>query len=173
MVVQVAAVRALLDVAVLGEILHADSHVHHRLAAVFAVEASLKKKTEEKVGIIGMDFTSCETHLSRRLITAPQRLAGIRRSASAWSRFLSRVMSGPLTLGGPPPHIIHIPLSRAPAERHAMIINLKKTKICVKRAYLRTWQRSFVKCTTAAAMNLGQRAHVVSQEISLHLKSWS
>lgn len=47
-VVQVAAVRALLDVAVLGEILHADSHVHHRLAAVFAVEASLKKKQGRK-----------------------------------------------------------------------------------------------------------------------------
>lgn len=36
-IVQVAAVRALLDVAVLGEILHPDSNVHHRLAAVLAV----------------------------------------------------------------------------------------------------------------------------------------
>lgn len=41
MVVQVAAVRALLDVAVLGEVLHPDPDVHHRLATVFAVEAGL------------------------------------------------------------------------------------------------------------------------------------
>lgn len=41
-IVQVAAVRALLDVAVLGEILHAYSNVHHRLPAVLTVEASLQ-----------------------------------------------------------------------------------------------------------------------------------
>lgn len=41
-IVQVAAVRALLDVAVLGEILHADSNVHHRLPAVLTVETSLR-----------------------------------------------------------------------------------------------------------------------------------
>lgn len=41
-IVQVAAVRALLDVAVLGEILHPDSNVHHRLPAVFTVETSLR-----------------------------------------------------------------------------------------------------------------------------------
>lgn len=40
-VVQVATMRALLDVAVLGEILHSYSDVHHRLATVFAVKASL------------------------------------------------------------------------------------------------------------------------------------
>lgn len=92
-VVQVAAVRALLDVAVLGEILHADSDVHHRLAAVFAVEASLgggahRKRRESRNHRDGFHLqTSCKTHSSRQLITAAQRLAGIRRSASAWSRF--------------------------------------------------------------------------------------
>lgn len=41
-IVQVAAVRALLDVAVLGEILHPDSNIHHRLPTVFTVETSLR-----------------------------------------------------------------------------------------------------------------------------------
>lgn len=45
-IVQVAAVRALLDVAVLGEILHPDSNIHHRLPAVFTVETSLRTHTE-------------------------------------------------------------------------------------------------------------------------------
>lgn len=40
-IVQVAAVRTLLDVAVLGEILHPDSNVHHWLPAVLTVETSL------------------------------------------------------------------------------------------------------------------------------------
>lgn len=58
MVVQVAAVRTLLDVAVLGEILHPHSDVHHWLAAVFAVEASLgHTQEEEKVAITRLDFT--------------------------------------------------------------------------------------------------------------------
>lgn len=53
-VVQVAAVRTLLDVAVLREILHSDSDVHHRLATVFAVEASLedtrrKEKSNQRI----------------------------------------------------------------------------------------------------------------------------
>lgn len=82
-VVQVAAVGALLDVAVLGEILHADSDVHHRLAAVFAVEASLgRKKKSESSGWISLANVLPE-RLSRQLITALQRLAGTRRSASA------------------------------------------------------------------------------------------
>lgn len=46
MIVQVAAVRALLDVAVLGEILHPDSNIHHRLPTVFTVETSLRTHTE-------------------------------------------------------------------------------------------------------------------------------
>lgn len=41
-IVQVAAVRALLDVAVLREILHPDSDVHHWLPAVLTVETSLQ-----------------------------------------------------------------------------------------------------------------------------------
>lgn len=41
-IVQVAAVRALLDVAVLGEILHPDSNVHHRFPAVLTVETGLR-----------------------------------------------------------------------------------------------------------------------------------
>lgn len=47
-IVQVAAVRALLDVAVLGEILHPDSNVHHRLPAVLTVEASLRTHRDER-----------------------------------------------------------------------------------------------------------------------------
>lgn len=45
-IVQVATVRALLDVAVFGEILHPDSNIHHRLPAVFTVETSLRTHTE-------------------------------------------------------------------------------------------------------------------------------
>lgn len=41
-IVQVAAVRALLDVAVLGEILHPYSNVHHRLPTVLTVETGLR-----------------------------------------------------------------------------------------------------------------------------------
>lgn len=41
MVVQVATVWTLLDVAVLGEVLHPDPHVDHRLPAVLAVQAGL------------------------------------------------------------------------------------------------------------------------------------
>lgn len=41
-IVQVAAVGALLDVAVLGEILHPDSNVHHRFPAVLTVETGLR-----------------------------------------------------------------------------------------------------------------------------------
>lgn len=41
MVVQVATVWTLLDVAVLGEVLHPDPHVNHRLPAVLAVQAGL------------------------------------------------------------------------------------------------------------------------------------
>lgn len=41
-IVQVAAVRALLDIAVLRKILHPNSNVHHRLPAVFTVETSLR-----------------------------------------------------------------------------------------------------------------------------------
>lgn len=44
-IVQVAAVRALLDVAVLGEVLHPDSNIHHRLPAVLAVETGLRTKS--------------------------------------------------------------------------------------------------------------------------------
>lgn len=72
-VVQVAAVRTLLDVAVLGEILHPHSDVHHRLAAVFAVEASLKDtQGEEKVAISNL------LHLTHHQMTsALQSLGGI------------------------------------------------------------------------------------------------
>lgn len=45
MVVQVATVWTLLDVAVLGEVLHADPHVDHRLPAVLAVQAGLRGDT--------------------------------------------------------------------------------------------------------------------------------
>lgn len=41
-IVQVAAVGALLDVAVLGEILHPNSNVHHRFPAVLTVETGLR-----------------------------------------------------------------------------------------------------------------------------------
>ena len=47
-IVQVAAVRALLDVTVLGEILHPHSNVHHRLPAVLAVQSSLRMHREER-----------------------------------------------------------------------------------------------------------------------------
>lgn len=46
-IVQVAAVRALLDVTVLREILHPDSNVHHRLPAVLTVETSLRTHRED------------------------------------------------------------------------------------------------------------------------------
>lgn len=45
MVVQVATVWTLLDVAVLGEVLHANPHVDHRLPAVLAVQAGLRGDT--------------------------------------------------------------------------------------------------------------------------------
>lgn len=45
MVVQVPTVWTLLDVAVLGEVLHADPHVDHRLAAVLTVQAGLGGST--------------------------------------------------------------------------------------------------------------------------------
>ena len=41
MVVQVATVWTLLDVAVLGEVLHANPHVDHRLPTVLTVQAGL------------------------------------------------------------------------------------------------------------------------------------
>lgn len=41
-IVQVAAVRTLLDVAVLREILHSHPDVHHRLPTVLTVETSLR-----------------------------------------------------------------------------------------------------------------------------------
>lgn len=41
-VVQVAAVRALLHIAVFGEVLHSHPHVHHWLAAVLAVKTGLR-----------------------------------------------------------------------------------------------------------------------------------
>lgn len=44
-VVQVATVRTLLDVTVLGEILHSHPHVHHRLTAVLTVKSSLRTHT--------------------------------------------------------------------------------------------------------------------------------
>lgn len=46
MVVQVATVWTLLDVAVLREVLHADPHVDHRLPAVLTVQAGLQGKQE-------------------------------------------------------------------------------------------------------------------------------
>lgn len=46
-IVQVAAVRALLDVAVLGEILHSNSNVYHRLPAVLTVETGLRRDRME------------------------------------------------------------------------------------------------------------------------------
>lgn len=49
-IVQVAAVWALLDVAVLGEILHPDSNIHHRLPAVFTVETSLRTHRRMQTG---------------------------------------------------------------------------------------------------------------------------
>lgn len=45
MVVQVPTVWTLLDVAVLGEVLHPDAHVDHRLAAVLTVQAGLRGST--------------------------------------------------------------------------------------------------------------------------------
>lgn len=113
-VVQVAAVRALLDVAVLGEILHADSHVHHRLAAVFAVEASLKKKTRRKSESSG--WISLANFLQNTLVPSADNCT----AATCWNpslcvrleSFLSHVMSGPLTLGGPP-YYSHPFISRA------------------------------------------------------------
>lgn len=44
MVVQVPTVRTLLDIAVLGEVLHPDAHVYHRLPAVLTVQAGLGGK---------------------------------------------------------------------------------------------------------------------------------
>lgn len=41
MVVQVATVWTLLDVAVLGEVLHANPHIDHRLPTVLTVQAGL------------------------------------------------------------------------------------------------------------------------------------
>lgn len=45
MVVQVPTVWTLLDVAVLGEVLHPDPHVDHRLPTVLTVQAGLGGKT--------------------------------------------------------------------------------------------------------------------------------
>ena len=44
MVVQVPTVRTLLDIAVLGEVLHPDPYVYHRLPAVLTVQAGLRGK---------------------------------------------------------------------------------------------------------------------------------
>lgn len=55
MVVQVPAVRALLHVAVLGEVLHPDAHVDHRLPAVLAVQAGLTawRGGQDVIGVHG------------------------------------------------------------------------------------------------------------------------
>lgn len=55
MVVQVATVWTLLDVAVLGEVLHADPHVDHRLPAVLTVQAGLtaRRGGQDVVGVHG------------------------------------------------------------------------------------------------------------------------
>ena len=49
MVVQVATVWTLLDVAVLGEVLHANPHVDHRLPTVLTVQAGLQGGTQDAV----------------------------------------------------------------------------------------------------------------------------
>lgn len=46
MVVQVPTVRTLLDVAVLGEVLHPNPHVDHRLPAVLTVQTGLRGDTD-------------------------------------------------------------------------------------------------------------------------------
>lgn len=55
MVVQVATVWTLLDVAVLGEVLHPDPHVDHRLPAVLTVQPGLTawRGGQDVVGIHG------------------------------------------------------------------------------------------------------------------------
>lgn len=65
-IVQVAAVRTLLDVAVLGEVLHPDSNVHHRLPAVFTVETSLWTHTGQTCvsdQILDFPFSVCVSNL--------------------------------------------------------------------------------------------------------------
>lgn len=65
-IVQVAAVRTLLDVAVLWEVLHPDSNVHHRLPAVFTVETSLRTHTGQtcvRVQILDFPFSVCVSNL--------------------------------------------------------------------------------------------------------------
>lgn len=74
-VVQVAAVRTLLHVAVLGEILHPHSDVHHRLAAVLAVEASLGDTRDEEKSHNHLNGFHLQTHSSHQQVrTAPQSL---------------------------------------------------------------------------------------------------
>lgn len=55
MVVQVPTVRALLDVAVLREVLHPDPDVDHRLATMLAVQAGLTagRGSQDVVGVHG------------------------------------------------------------------------------------------------------------------------
>lgn len=55
MVVQVPTVWTLLDVAVLGEVLHPDAHVDHGLAAVLTVQAGLtaRRGGQDVVGVHG------------------------------------------------------------------------------------------------------------------------
>lgn len=47
MIVKVATVRTLLDVAVLRKILHPDSDIHHRLPTVLTVKTSLRRNKKE------------------------------------------------------------------------------------------------------------------------------
>lgn len=55
MVVQVPTVWTLLDVAVLGEVLHPDPHVDHGLPAVLAVQAGLTawRGSQDVIGVHG------------------------------------------------------------------------------------------------------------------------
>lgn len=55
MVVQVPTVRTLLDIAVLGEVLHPDPYVYHRLPAVLTVQAGLtaRRGGQDVVGVHG------------------------------------------------------------------------------------------------------------------------
>lgn len=53
MVVQVPTVWTLLDVAVLGEVLHPNPHVYHRLPAVLTVQAGLGAKHTHHIPLGG------------------------------------------------------------------------------------------------------------------------
>lgn len=91
-IVQVAAVRTLLDVAVLGEILHPHPDVHHRLPAVLAVETGLRTH-RTRVSSGDPSNGDVNTGSSSRRLTESSSL-GSRQACDVYSSGFIRQMGG-------------------------------------------------------------------------------